>query len=409
MTKAALHIALCLAVATSHLYAQAAEQTGAARDERWRDDLKVFAKELPARHINAFARIPRATFDREVATLDSAIPHLTDSQIRLRFVRLTALLGDGHTNVALPPYDVRLPVALLWTDDGPAIVNADSTNARLIGAMITAVNGRPIAEVADTLRRYIPHENELGFRISPGALLLRPGALRDMGLGGDSVSTQLTVTRDGKSWDSRVVAVRAAGFTLPMPATLPLHRQHPGERYWWTYVPNDRLVYIKYNRCEDTQAFKRLVDNAMAAIDSVKPLRVVVDVRDNSGGDSRVVQPLIEALRARPDVNRKDALFAIMGRATFSSGLFAANDVRTRTHATLVGEPSGERANHYGELGVFKLPNSGLAISYSTKLHKLVEGDGESFAPDVLAPPTAAAYIAGRDPAMEWILAHARR
>ena len=409
MTKAALQIALCIAVALSRLHAQSAEQTGAARDERWREDLEVFARELPVRHINAFARIPRATFDREVATLDSAIPHLTDSQIRLRFVRLTALLGDGHTNVALPPYDARLPVALLWTEAGPAIVNADSANAQLIGATITAVNGRPIAEVADTLRRYIPHENELGFRISPGALLLRPGALRDMGLGGDSASTQLSITRDGKSWDSRVVAVRAAGFALPTPATLPLHRQHPGERYWWTYVPNDRLVYIKYNRCEDTQAFKRLVDSAMAAIDSVKPLRVVVDVRDNSGGDSRVVQPLIEALRARPDVNRKDALFAIMGRATFSSGLFAANDVRTRTHATLVGEPSGERANHYGELGVFRLPNSGLAISYSTKLHKLVEGDGESFAPDVLAPPTADAYIAGRDPAMEWILAHARR
>lgn len=409
MMNVALRTALCLAVALARVDAQSAEQPGAARDERWRADLRFFATELPARHINAFARVPRTTFEREVVALDSAIPHLSDSQIRLRLARLTSLLGDGHTTIALPPYDMRLPIAILWTDDGAVVVNADSANAASIGATIAAVNGRPIAEVADTLRRYIPHENELGFRISPGALLLRPAALRDIGLGDDSASTQLTLTRDGKSWDSRVDAVRSAGFTLPARTALPLYRQRPNERYWWVYLPADRTVYIKYNRCEDAAAFKRLVDSAMVAIDSVKPLRVVIDVRDNSGGNSRVVQPLIQALRARQDINRKDALFAIMGRATFSSGLFAANDLRTQTHATLVGEPSGERANHYGELGFFKLPNSALAISYSTKLHKLVEGEGDSFAPDVLAPPTAEAYIAGRDPAMEWILAHPRR
>jgi hypothetical protein len=409
MKKPSLRIVVCVAVALSRLDAQPAVQPASARDERWREDLRVVATQLPARHINAFARTPRSTFDRDVAALDSAIPHLTDAQIRLRLVRLVALVGDGHTNVALPPYDVRLPIAILWTDDGPTIVNADDGNASSIGASITAVNGRPVAEVADTLHRYIPHENELGFRISPGALLLRPGALRDIGLGDDSMSTRLTLMRDGKSWDSRVDAVGAAGFTLPARTALPLYRQRPNERYWWVHLPADRTVYVKYNRCEDAGAFKRLVDSAMVAIDSAKPLRVVIDLRDNSGGDSRVVRPLIEALRARPDVNRKDALFVIIGRATFSSGLFAANDFRKQTHATLVGEPSGERANHYGEVGFFRLPNSGLAISYSTKLHRLVEGEGESFDPDVLAPPTAEAYIAGLDPAMQWILAHGRR
>ena len=76
---------------------------------------------------------------------------------------------------------------------------------------------------------------------------------------------------------------------------------------------------------------------------------------------------------------------------------------------SLVGEPSGERANHYGEVRSFKLPNSGLEITYSTNFHRLVAGEGESFAPDVLVPPTAEAYVAGRDPAMEWILSRPRR
>src|SRR5258708_374963 len=44
--------------------------------ERWREDLKFFARELPRRHANAFHYISRERFETEVAELDRRIEGL---------------------------------------------------------------------------------------------------------------------------------------------------------------------------------------------------------------------------------------------------------------------------------------------------------------------------------------------
>ena len=37
------------------------------------------------------------------------------------------------------------------------------------------------------------------------------------------------------------------------------------------------------------------------------------------------------------------------------------------TEAIFIGEPTGGRPNHFGEVKSFNLPNSGLSVRYSTK------------------------------------------
>jgi hypothetical protein len=399
-TSSALPISLLLA---GHLLGAQATTT---RDERWREDVRFLARELPARHKNAFAYVDQATFARAAAALDSAIPRLTDAQIQLRISGLAGLLRDGHTNAPLPTYALRLPLAVLWLDSGAFIVDADDDHRALIGSRITRAEGHAIRDVADSIRRYFSYENERWFQYRAGGLLLRPMGLRDAGIGTDTTSTTLEVTRDGVSSTVTIAAVPGQGFSLPVRGDLPLYRQRAGEKYWWTWLPEERIIFVKYTKCIDPADFKQLSDSVARAIDDRHPLRVVVDLRDNSGGNSEVVQPLIAALRSRDAINRPDALYVIMGRVTFSSGLLAAYDFRRRTHATLIGEPTGERPNSYGEVKNFRLPNSGLTINYSTKYFRLVGGEPEAFFPDVLVPPTAEAYIAGRDPVMEWIASH---
>lgn len=378
------------------------------RDARWREDVRFMARELPARHKNAFAYVDRTVFERAAASLDSAIPRLTDDQIRLRIAGLAAILRDGHTSTALPVYPLRLPITVLWLDGGVSVVGANDDFKSLIGARITRIQGRDIREVGDSIGQYITHETEQWFQFRAGTLLLRPMALRDAGIGNDTAVATLELAQNGTTSTVTMAAVPSAGFTIPARGTLPLYRRRPTEKYWWTWLPDERTIFVKYSRCEGPDDFKRLTDSVVKAIDEQHPLRVVVDIRDNTGGNSEVVQPLIAALRRRDDVNQKDALFVIMGRVTFSSGLLAAYDFRRRTRATLVGEPTGERPNSYGEVKNFELPNSHIPVYYSTKYFHLVDGNPDALFPDVSVPPTAEAYINGRDPAMEWIMAHSR-
>jgi len=382
------------------------KSTIVGREDNWRTDLAFFAKELPARHVNAFKYVTPEAFARAVADVDSAIPHLTDRQIRWRLMRLTALVRDGHTNAEMPMYAQRLPITIWWADDGPYITGTTPTYAGLAGHRIVGLNGQPIVAVADTIRRYLAHENEMGFRQRAGWILHYPGAQYDVGLSRDSMSATLELEdADGRRSTATLPVVPRAGFAVVPPRNgEPLYRERLNEKYWVAYLADARAVFLKYNQCRDPDEFTLLTDSIARLLDA-GATRLIIDLRHNSGGDSRVIQPLIETIRRRPAINRPDALYAIIGRGTFSSGMAAAHHLRTKARATIVGEPIGERPNTFGNMRTFTLPHSGVQVTYSTEYYRFAPGEPDAFMPDVYVSITPDAIIAGRDPVLEWIVA----
>lgn len=134
---------------------------------------------------------------------------------------------------------------------------------------------------------------------------------------------------------------------------------------------------------------------------------MVIDLRRNEGGDfQRFREFLLPIIEARPAINRAGGLFVIIEPGTFSAAGVNALDLRNRTHAILVGAPAGIRPNHYGDHGEFRLPNSGLRISYSTQYHRFGAETDSEITPDKLIVSTWEEFRAGRDPVMEWILSY---
>ncbi len=132
--------------------------------------------------------------------------------------------------------------------------------------------------------------------------------------------------------------------------------------------------------------------------------RFVIDLRNNVGGDSSILQPLINAIASDRGFNQSQKLFVIIGRSTISSGLLNAISLRQQTKATFVGEPTGGKPNHYGQVSSFRLPNSRLLIQYSTRFFTTVTGDPPSLFPDINVQIASTDYFNGRDPFLEWIL-----
>ena len=132
--------------------------------------------------------------------------------------------------------------------------------------------------------------------------------------------------------------------------------------------------------------------------------RLVVDLRHNGGGDSEVLRPLLAGLGRRPEW-RGPRVVALIGNATYSSAMMNALVLRRDLGAVLVGEPTGQRPNSFGEVRSFRLPFSGLRVGCSTRRFRLVEGDPPSLEPDVEVPTTFDDLYHGRDPVLERVLA----
>jgi hypothetical protein len=363
------------------------------------------SEQLPLRHVNMFRFTTPAAFTREAARLDSAIPQLSDLQIRLRFVRLTSMVRDEHTGVvALPQPTVRLPFDILWMDDGPYIVGATARFHELLGTRIVAIDEHPMSAIADTLRAYIPHESEIGFRRQAEHALVFPEVLHGLGYARDTARVTLEVAGpNGVRTQVETPAVSLADYTPEArPAGEPAYRQRPGEKYWFTLLA-DGVLFIKYNECRDAVAYHTMSDSIARVLDTSRVTHVVVDLRDNGGGDDDVIAPLLAVLEAHATLVRTMRVFAIMGRSTASSGLSAAHDLRDRAGATLVGEAAGP--NRFGNVRTFRLPYSGMLVRYATKEHQADAGPAPTLQPDVVIPPTPDEVVEGRDVALEWIRA----
>src|SRR5262245_47324339 len=101
--RGVLMAVLCAALAAAHaLIAQTApdlSRSELSREEKWREDLKYLADELPKRHKNLFFKITREQFDREIARIAESVPKLSDAEIKLSLWRLAAMIGDAHTRI----------------------------------------------------------------------------------------------------------------------------------------------------------------------------------------------------------------------------------------------------------------------------------------------------------------------
>ena len=116
------------------------------------------------------------------------------------------------------------------------------------------------------------------------------------------------------------------------PSRLPLYRRTSGSAYESAYLADSRTLYFAYNSCRD------LPDRPLSAFaaglwDIVRknPVeKLVIDLRNNGGGDSSILDPFIGELAAAKEINRKGRLFVIVGRRTFSSAILNALDPRER-------------------------------------------------------------------------------
>jgi hypothetical protein len=146
-----------------------------------------------------------------------------------------------------------------------------------------------------------------------------------------------------------------------------------------------------------------------ALADSVSPQRLVLDIRENLGGNGFLNRYPIQQILRRPALDRPDRLYVIIGRRTFSAGQQFTNQLEWWTHGTLVGEPTGQRPTQYGDHRPLQLPNSRLTVQISSVFHQAPDPfDARLFvAPALYTPLTSAAYRSGEDPALAAVLAAA--
>lgn len=188
---------------------------------------------------------------------------------------------------------------------------------------------------------------------------------------------------------------------------LPLYLQKRNSPYWFEMLKDNTVLYVQYNSCSELPNYPmaKFLEDLRSVIDEQLPQKLILDVRQNHGGNSSIILPFFEMVNAYPQLNTEDTFFTISGTNTFSSGVWALKDSKLQTKGFVIGSPSGGKPNNrYGDFTTFYLEHLDVVVSCSTKFFTFPQlNDAPSFDVDILIPDDAANFFAGKDPVLDYL------
>ncbi len=407
---------------------------GKMEEGAWTADLAFLVKRLESTHPKPWHSISKQRFLSELhAAYKPAASACELGELRAaRLLRALALIGEGHTSAyTQAALSRRLPIHVLRGADAYYVAalklfsqggssasekNADAAAASLYGAKLVSLNGKTIEEVEARLKPYISAESEGALKIGIAESLVSAGLLLDAGIiEGGATSVECAFTRMNGTRADLVLdfddGSKKGVWRTVMEETGIQSAESVGrssEAYWWRVSGQPPVAYFQYNACRrmEERPFAPCAAQFFAEAAEKKAVAMIIDLRNNGGGDSSIFTKEFLPLLLRSPYTAEGKLYVLIGPGTFSSGVFAINELDRYTSALFVGESAGQGLNHYGYTAYFMLPSSGFVVSCSTTFWRLRGGEvSTEFSPDIFVPQDPPAIFAGHDPAFDTAMA----
>lgn len=316
-----------------------------------------------------------------------------------------ASLRDGHTSIAQTHSNETLRGSYRMTESG--LFEVDSAG-NLTHEKVTAIGGIPVSQIFHTIFRYKVAENDAGVLMNDAMWSTYRPILERAGV--DCSRHTISVTeQDGAQTSSKDVTFQSRS---------PYSVWHAND------IVDSRMIgdvfYMGLHDCKTGAALDKTIDNLKHAVGS-GVTRVIMDVRNNPGGDSTACEKLLAAIGMQPPkygVYARESLLAMKQRGIFSCGANAKPDLstaKTNSHISLavltneftfssatmlaafaqdgklgkvIGYPSANSPSCYGDVLSFQLRNSGIKgqVSYKRWLRPNANADQHMLHPDILVP-----------------------
>ncbi|WP_300553360.1 hypothetical protein [Maricaulis sp.] len=402
----------------------------ASQAERWRTDIAFLDRRYRQTHMAPFRHVSEANWEAAIAELTSRAATASEAEMSVGLMALMALAGDGHTRaiapmgqslfgiVDVPAHFSFAPLQTYWFGEELRVIGTGAGDHDLLGGRVVEIGNLPVADAEAAVRQVIAVDNQMNYPWLSPRLLSTPEVLAALGVSDHTDAVRFVIeTRSGQRLE-RIVEARPyedRDFNSALPdysarvnGQPPLHLAHMGDSFHIEYLPQDSMLFVQVNAVGNVpqESFADFAARVGAALREHRPQTLVLDLRHNSGGDSDLNADLVNVI-AGSEVDAPGRLYTVMGRRTFSAAINLISDMKRFTDTRLVGEPSGSSPNFVGETNMIMLPNTGMFVSASSRMHLGQQSHMRDiwWAPDLPAPPNWADYVAGRDPALEAIRA----
>ena len=387
--------------------------------EKMIQDIDILFSAIEKVHVNMHTVYPKHKLEKDIEKIKAELT--PDADIFYFYKKINPLvvrLGDGHTSVYFPnehlgkdPNIVLFPFPVKVTyPDKEIFVQNDFTqtqNAIPIGGQITKINKRPSKDIVHEMMNYVSGEKDffkterLEFLFTPLIYALYRDSVFDIEY----------------EFEQKRHSVHVKG--IPHKERYKRRSQQNDAEPYLSYslriLPEKNIGIIDFKRFQGLEEFKLFLDSAFQVLQQENIGNLIIDIRENGGGDSKLgdelfqyISPVpfaqfgktivnfsdiqkqyykdnynrevtnpngIEILNENPELielrenklRYNGDIYLLISHYTFSSAASFSWAFKYFNMGTVIGQESGGLAVCFGDIITQKLPNTGLYYGASHK------------------------------------------
>lgn len=421
-------------------------------------DIDAYHKALFDIHYNPYQYISKEEYAKKAEVIKKSIPDSIEFKAFVNTMfKLMALLDDGHNMPFFMQWPVQdewqkkvvYPIPMRIDEKGELYVSAHSKTKDIpAGAQVHAVNGINLKQFVQERLNYLGGlENyKKNFIVQQLPFHLYMNGLK--------LPYKVKYTHNGR----RQEAVINEGIDLQSSFSLNMPNGDNGSITF--KILNQKLGYFDFRMMNGNfDKFRGYLDSCFAVMHSQNIQNLAIDIRNNPGGNSNFGDLLLQYITERPSPSicgkymkvsqqykdylkwayrdstseyhkkevgtiwKRDAwvskrtissekvfrgkVYLLIGPGVFSSANLMADGAKHNKLATLVGEPTGERVNDFGEVCDIELPNSKMIVNITTSYFVGADCDLNykgSVTPHIYIKSSGNGKLKGIDPVLEYVI-----
>ena len=372
--------------------------------DEMQEDFQFLIDEMLAKHPDPSRKMTKEVWDKRIAEIKSELDSeksTTDFYFILQ--EFVAEMEDAHTGLVMLDERRRLPLLLDWTEEGWTVL--ESGHGVEKGDLIVSLGGMEVEEIAKELGRYVSAENPYWKRFRTNFLIKDEYFLKKLSL---VKNNQVVVTVEKIQGEKRKVRVPLVKKEVADSQISDAEdnwyssykRFNDSNTFGWSIDHENDIGYYYLHACNDTREYRKSVSLFFKEVKKDGIGNIVIDLRQNAGGNSAVIDAFINRIQPSNKnnyTNFSGNTFVLISNNTFSSANMFASVIQENNIGILIGEPTGNSPFAFGEVISGVLPNSKIYLSLSTKEYILSKTYKDAIYPDYLVPKTRESIISNKD------------
>ncbi|WOD43530.1 S41 family peptidase [Hwangdonia lutea] len=404
-----------LLIATLSLLVSASAFSQSINIENWTEDIDFYKTNIEQNHIDLYNTISKLEFENEIQEIKSTLHKKSDVEIIIDLMRLTRKIGDGHTAFSLRGIETHLfPIEIYNVEGQWRVIKTTNNHKMLLGKIVTEIDGKSINKIVNEISKVAQYvENEQSEIIRTGEYLMISELLYGLQLTKDEFNADFTfLDNSGEESTVSLNTINSKDYYentdfKSFEVRIPEIQKPTDSKYdflWFSPIDNTTGIYIKFESYPSFEEMEKFGESVLKYINENQIKQVVIDLRNNGGGDFFVGTFLAYYLNLADSIDWKSGVYMLTDKVTFSAATSNASQFRQILNAKIVGEPTGSNPTGYQDMGQFALPNSGMIVTYSKRLFRFQDKVTQGVQPDVLIEYDWNSYSKGIDNMMEWVI-----